>query len=450
MSYPAELLEDDLGSLIGGGPAPRRSGFAALGQLLGGGIDREGAFQRGQLQSARTQEAIERARLSRANAGIAGFEFDALNRLATERPDLTAAGYNPIDIVLGKRGADFAAAGLGRLRNQEYDNRKTLGDALATPETRQAAGDAVDGDFSAFEAVGPDAYYSTTDIAGGVKPIPGMAGMQKRTPVGYRYRDNGDLEYIPGGPADPQGPRKATVTKPPAGYRFNEDGTLTYIVGGPADPKGPSAVKASQQLRKEFRGLSSVKDYETILPLIESAYNAPDDGFGDLELIYTAGKVLDPGSVVREGELALTIKSGSLLQRALGIVGFTAEQGGRLTPKTREQLVNMLETRRQSSQELYDRDYSQYAEYAEQAGFDPALLVGKPADSAFTERPTPVATPQAPGAARRTRTTDRTQRAAPGAPAAFASEADAEAAAAAGTLKAGDRITINGIKGTWQ
>lgn len=143
------------------------------------------------------------------------------------------------------------------------------------------------------------------------------------------------------------------------------------------------AAKNVQQLRKEFRGLQSVKDYETVLPLIKSAEKAPDNGYGDLQLIYTAGKILDPGSVVREGELALTLASGSPLQRLLGTTRFTMEKGGRLPPKLRQQLVGMLQERVNATQQAYTRDYDQYAQYANEAGIDPGGVVGTRPESAF-------------------------------------------------------------------
>lgn len=400
MSYPAEYLDDDLGGLLGGPQRRNSSGFAALGELLGGGIDREGAFMRGQLQTARTQDAIERARLARTQAGIAAVEQDALDRLAAERPDVYATGYNPIDLILAKRGADYAAATQGRLRTQEYGNRATLADELAPAPKRQAAGDAVQGDFKAFEPVGSDAYYNTTDIAAGVQPVPappGSRAAQQKLPTGF-IQDPADPKRLapwPGGPADP-----ATIRRLPE-YKYI-NGEYVPIPGGKADPAGPNAVRASQQLRKEFESLGSVKDYKTILPLIESAKSAPDSGFGDLQLIYTAGKVLDPGSVVREGELALTIASGSYLQRVLGFTRFAAEQGGRLTPKSRAQLLDMLEQRAVAQQEAYLQDFNRFADYAKQSGYDPKLVVGAQADAAFSPRPPGAAPPQrkpAPAAA---------------------------------------------------
>ncbi len=169
----------------------------------------------------------------------------------------------------------------------------------------------------------------------------------------------------------------------PAGYRKSKDGNLEPIPGGPADPAGPAARKAAQSLRKEFRGLQSVKDYEAALPMVESAKKAPDTGYGDMDLIYAVGKTLDPGSVVREGELALTIAAGSPIERIIGTTRFTIGNGGRLTPESRKQLIEMLEGRVNSYKQLYDRDFQQYSQYATQTGISPELIVGTPAERAY-------------------------------------------------------------------
>lgn len=142
-------------------------------------------------------------------------------------------------------------------------------------------------------------------------------------------------------------------------------------------------MRSVQQLRKEFRSLPSVKDYETVLPLIKSAENAPDNGYGDLQLIYTAGKILDPGSVVREGELNLAIQAGSPLQRMLGTTRFSLEKGGRLPPTVRKQLVGMLKERVSATEQAYTRDYNQFAQYAGESGLDTGSVVGTRPESAY-------------------------------------------------------------------
>jgi hypothetical protein len=166
------------------------------------------------------------------------------------------------------------------------------------------------------------------------------------------------------------------LAQPPSGYRFKADGALEAIPGGPADPSGLAARKGAQSLRKEFRGLQTVKDYESVWPLLDSVQRAPDTPQGDLQVIYTVGKVLDPGSVVREGELHLTQNAAPWLQKMVGEVRAQLGQGGRLTPDMRKGLVDALTERVSSYKQAYDRDFQQYAEYAKENSLDPELVVG--------------------------------------------------------------------------
>lgn len=149
------------------------------------------------------------------------------------------------------------------------------------------------------------------------------------------------------------------------------------------------AAKSTQQLRKEFRGLQSVKDYETVLPLIQSAKTAPDTPQGDLQLIYTVGKILDPGSVVREGELELTSSAAPFLQQVIGRA--RKETGkGRLTPQTRADMISMLQQRVQGYEQAYTRDFDQYSQYAREGQVDPASVVGSRPESAFGKQPSAI------------------------------------------------------------
>lgn len=169
-----------------------------------------------------------------------------------------------------------------------------------------------------------------------------------------------------------------------------------------ANAPAPGAKPADvARLRKEFRSLTPVKDYETALPLLVSARKAPDNGYGDLQLIYTAGKVLDPGSVVREGELALTVAAGSPLQRIIGQTRFSIENGGRLTPETRKQLLGMLNERVLAYRQGYDREYEQYSDYGEASGMVPRDVVGRHAANAYQSQPSPPTSQQDPAARER-------------------------------------------------
>jgi hypothetical protein len=216
---------------------------------------------------------------------------------------------------------------------------------------------------------------------------------QSAQPKAPEYRAVGDslleLPTAPGGqprvafqaPPKPEKPEKGPDA--PSGYRWNAEGGLEPIPGGPSDPSGPGARKNVQPLRKEFEGLDSVKSFKTSLPLLVSARKAPDNGYGDLQLIYTAGKILDPGSVVREGELALTVAAGSPLQRIIGQTRFSTENGGRLTPQTRKQILEMLNERVLAYRQAFDQDRERFGTYAEEAGGKREDVIGQHPANAF-------------------------------------------------------------------
>jgi hypothetical protein len=147
-----------------------------------------------------------------------------------------------------------------------------------------------------------------------------------------------------------------------------------------------SALKTEQGLRKEFRSLPSVKSYESALPIVESAKTAPDTPAGDLQIVYSVGKALDPDSVVREGELQLTQNATPFLQKVVGKARAEIQGKGRLTPATRRDLIEMLDQRMSGYKQAYDRDYQQYSQYARESGVDPSRIVGTMADSAYGQQ----------------------------------------------------------------
>lgn len=121
----------------------------------------------------------------------------------------------------------------------------------------------------------------------------------------------------------------------------------------------------SADLRKEFNALPEVKSYKTVVPIMNSVRNSPDTPAGDLDLIYGVGKLLDPDSVVREGEMGLVIKSGSPLQRFQGTVNYITSGRGRLPPEQRAELIKMMEGRAGSLKANYDAARSTYEQTAD-------------------------------------------------------------------------------------
>jgi multidrug efflux pump subunit AcrA (membrane-fusion protein) len=157
--------------------------------------------------------------------------------------------------------------------------------------------------------------------------------------------------------------RESRGNKPPSGFQFKPDGTLEPIPGGPGDKSNDKI----QSLRKEFNALKPVENYRTVVPIIQSIRNAKDNAAGDLDFIYAVGKILDPESVVREGEMNLVIKSGSPLERFKGEIN-NVMGNGRLTTKTRANLTQMLQSRVGEIKRGYDAAEAIYRKNAERMG----------------------------------------------------------------------------------
>ncbi|HYC01616.1 MAG TPA: hypothetical protein VEC57_20970 [Candidatus Limnocylindrales bacterium] len=213
------------------------------------------------------------------------------------------------------------------------------------------------------------------------------------------YKDAGN-KYVP---FDPYAPNQQEITKsvtPDAKLssetsranaglasetsRANAQLAAETARAGQEASAGKQSRRDTAGLRKEFRSLPSVKEYETALPIIETARKAPDTPAGDLQVIYSVGKVLDPNSVVREGELQLTQSATPFLQQMIGKARAEISGQGRLTPETRKNLVDMLDQRVQGYQQAYSRDFETYGGYARDIGADPGQVVGTRPETAFT------------------------------------------------------------------
>lgn len=91
------------------------AGFADLGNILGGGIDRQGAYLEGRYRSAQTESALAQARKNQADA-LAQEKINIIKEdLLTNAPDFN----NPHDtdlasLIVGGMGSDYNSAMSGR------------------------------------------------------------------------------------------------------------------------------------------------------------------------------------------------------------------------------------------------------------------------------------------------------------------------------------------------
>lgn len=117
-----------------------------------------------------------------------------------------------------------------------------------------------------------------------------------------------------------------SFTLSPGQTRFGPDGKP--VASGGVDPKQQQGTENT--LRDEYTKLSS--DFRTVQDAYKKITMTSDSGQGDLALLYSYMKILDPGSVVRESEFALAAKSGSFGEQMQGMV--TRVLSGERLPET--------------------------------------------------------------------------------------------------------------------
>lgn len=187
----------------------------------------------------------------------------------------------------------------------------------------------------------------------------------------------------------------------PSGFRFRPDGNLEPIPGGPGDPavvqanKTGGNRKGETDLRKEFNARPEVKEFRDVSTSYRQIekLKTQDTGPGDISLIFSFMKMLDPGSVVREGEFATAQNSGGIPDRVINAYN-KALSGERLNKKQREEFATQARNIYDTRKTRFDEISGEYRGYAEGYDLNPDRVVAG-GDSAPA---TPAANGGPPGA----------------------------------------------------
>lgn len=113
-------------------------------------------------------------------------------------------------------------------------------------------------------------------------------------------------------------------------------------VGGDTGPiEDPKAWEKAKDLREKFDAEPETRKYRTAQTALHSVRSSAESGtgVGDLSLIYSYIKMLDPDTGVREGELALASQTGSLSDRVVNTYN-NILNGQKLSDKQRKQFVD--------------------------------------------------------------------------------------------------------------
>lgn len=128
----------------------------------------------------------------------------------------------------------------------------------------------------------------------------------------------------------------------------------------------PASFDDTAKVRHEIRQLPSYKNMAEAAPIYKTMLDAAnrDSKASDLNLVYGLGKIFDPGSVVREGEMVMVKNTAGLPEWFVGTVN-ALNGGAALTPETRQAIMNEARSRISSYKSLFDQDAGMYSGIAE-------------------------------------------------------------------------------------
>lgn len=151
----------------------------------------------------------------------------------------------------------------------------------------------------------------------------------------------------------------------------------TIMQGG---PKFDDVTK----LRTEFQNQPGPKQFSDSAAVYSSMMKSAqaDTAPSDLDMVYGLAKLLDPGSVVREGEFETVRKSQAIPDQIRGYWQFLTEGKGKLDQNARTAIMDIARNRLESYREQAGGDITRYRDLAVKNRFDPDQVV-KP----FAETP---------------------------------------------------------------
>lgn len=149
------------------------------------------------------------------------------------------------------------------------------------------------------------------------------------------------------------------------------------------------AAKDEANLRKEFNMLPIAKDFNDINRShnqVRSAYSealaagsTKSKAAADQVLITAFNKLIDPTSVVREGEYARTTTGQSVINQLRGIAERAIQGGAGLADPDRKAIVSVVERLFNDYLTVYNNTSNFYREIATQSGLNPDRVIQPPA-----------------------------------------------------------------------
>ncbi len=328
-------------------------------KLLSGAL---GGFMQGQDSYNKAEASKEGARALGSYAKSLGLRDDQIPQLMgiyLSNPELGASlvkqmserALKPDEKSFGVIGQDI----MGRPQHGFINTSKGTVSAPngAPPIGPPAAAAAPIGGQASPVPAGPPAIGSRTPVPQGGQPAQGEQGDDPRR-----------AQFTAGG-------YPASAPLPPPGVdpkTYFEEWSKSQTAGQ-LPPKGDDVTG----LRKEVQGLPSYKNMAQAAPIYRAMYEAAgrDTKAADLNMVYGLGKIMDPGSVVREGEIVLANDTQGLGDRLNGMIK-SIQGEGRLRPEARMAIMQEAHGRIGSYKQMFDQDAQQFRGIVERNRMNPA------------------------------------------------------------------------------
>lgn len=135
-----------------------------------------------------------------------------------------------------------------------------------------------------------------------------------------------------------------------------------------------NAPKLSDVSSLRGQYMQTVKQYETVRDFWQRVKSAEDTPIGDLSMIFSYMKILDPTSVVRESEQASVSNAAGVPERVRNLYNKIAD-GARLTPEQRRDIRSQSGTFFRNQLGSQKQIADQFRNIASGSGIDPNLAV---------------------------------------------------------------------------
>ncbi len=191
---------------------------------------------------------------------------------------------------------------------------------------------------------------------------------------GYNYYADTGERVLPGVVQDTDKPKEFAMKQDVAGYWRYTEGPQKgeRVFAGVEKPEEKPDIKDESSLRKEFNAES--KTFKDISGSYAKVLATDPTAAGDVSLIFQYMKMLDPGSVVREGEQATAAQARGVPEAILSLYNRLVT-GERLTAPQREDFRNQAQNIYYNALEDQSLNVIRYTGIAQDKGFKPSNII---------------------------------------------------------------------------